>query len=66
MKKIALTLLTALTVGVLAGCSGNGAPAESTAAGTEAAETTGSGRGCRGNHSGSRRRGHRGFCGQSV
>ena len=40
MKKIALTLLTALTVGVLAGCSGNGAPAESTAAGTEAAETT--------------------------
>ena len=40
MKKIALTLLTALTVSVLAGCSGSGAPAESTAAGTEAAEST--------------------------
>lgn len=39
MKKIALTLLTALTVSVLAGCSGSGAPAESTAAGTEAAES---------------------------
>jgi len=40
MKKIALTLLTALTVSVLAGCSGSGTPAETTAAGTEAAETT--------------------------
>ena len=40
MKKIALTLLTALTVGVLAGCSGNGAPAETTAAAEDAGETT--------------------------
>ena len=40
MRKIALTLLTALTVSVLAGCSGSGTPAETAAAGTEAAETT--------------------------
>ena len=38
MKKIALTLLTALTVSVLAGCSGSGAPAESTAAGRQQAQ----------------------------
>ena len=40
MRKMALALITALTVGVLAGCSGSGSTSETTAAGTEAAQTS--------------------------